>query len=83
MNAAEFLKFFAEIGDEIDSKSSIESTRKGCQTHQDCHQWGECVFESDGKPNYCRCRGWYVGDGINHCGPPGGLYLLLFPSIWL
>lgn len=18
----------------------------------------------------CRCRGWYVGDGVTHCGPP-------------
>ncbi|VDM81875.1 unnamed protein product [Strongylus vulgaris] len=18
----------------------------------------------------CRCRGWYVGDGVDHCGPP-------------
>ncbi|VDK52796.1 unnamed protein product, partial [Gongylonema pulchrum] len=43
----------------------------GCREHQDCHQWGECVFGRNGEPGYCRCRGWYVGDGVRHCGPPG------------
>ncbi|KAJ1346639.1 hypothetical protein KIN20_001510 [Parelaphostrongylus tenuis] len=41
-----------------------------CTNHQQCHQWGECVFV-DGSPHgHCRCRGWYTGDGVNHCGPP-------------
>ncbi|KAK0410862.1 hypothetical protein QR680_005366 [Steinernema hermaphroditum] len=42
----------------------------GCTTHQECHQWGECVFGQHGQPGYCKCRGWYVGDGVTHCGPP-------------
>ncbi|XGW06087.1 hypothetical protein V3C99_016431 [Haemonchus contortus] len=41
-----------------------------CTNHQQCHQWGECVF-ADGSPyGQCRCRGWYTGDGVDHCGPP-------------
>ncbi|MCP9264851.1 Nidogen-1 [Dirofilaria immitis] len=42
----------------------------GCLDHQECHQWGECIFGKDGKPGYCKCRGWYTGDGVHHCGPP-------------
>ncbi|TKR60669.1 hypothetical protein L596_027881 [Steinernema carpocapsae] len=42
----------------------------GCTSHQECHQWGECVFGQNGQPGHCKCRGWYVGDGVNHCGPP-------------
>ncbi|CAD5213611.1 unnamed protein product [Bursaphelenchus okinawaensis] len=41
-----------------------------CTEHSQCHQWGECVFGQNGQPAYCKCRGWYVGDGVNHCGPP-------------
>ncbi|KAK6011116.1 hypothetical protein OSTOST_23810, partial [Ostertagia ostertagi] len=41
-----------------------------CTNHHQCHQWGECVF-ADGSPyGQCRCRGWYTGDGVDHCGPP-------------
>ncbi|KAK6756777.1 hypothetical protein RB195_014916 [Necator americanus] len=41
-----------------------------CTNHQQCHQWGECAFV-DGSPHgQCKCRGWYVGDGVDHCGPP-------------
>ncbi|VDM28572.1 unnamed protein product [Toxocara canis] len=43
----------------------------GCRSHQECHQWGECVFGQNGEAGHCRCRGWYVGDGVRHCGPPG------------
>ncbi|KAH7716916.1 Protein NID-1 b [Aphelenchoides avenae] len=45
----------------------------GCTRHDQCHQWGECVFGVGGQPGHCKCRGWYVGDGVNHCGPPGEL----------
>nr|CAD2172939.1 unnamed protein product [Meloidogyne enterolobii] len=31
-----------------------------CTGHDQCHRWGKC-----------KCRGWYIGDGITHCGPPG------------
>uniref|UniRef100_A0A1I7SEF3 Nidogen n=1 Tax=Bursaphelenchus xylophilus TaxID=6326 RepID=A0A1I7SEF3_BURXY len=41
-----------------------------CTDHKQCHQWGECVFSQSGEPGYCKCRGWYVGDGVSHCGPP-------------
>lgn len=40
-----------------------------CTSHRECHQWGECVFTENGQGK-CKCRGWYVGDGITHCGPP-------------
>jgi len=40
-----------------------------CTTHRECHQWGECVFGENGQGR-CKCRGWYVGDGVSHCGPP-------------
>ncbi|PIO70268.1 G2F domain protein, partial [Teladorsagia circumcincta] len=46
-----------------------------CTNHHQCHQWGECVF-ADGSPyGQCRCRGWYTGDGVDHCGPPQGEHL--------
>ncbi|KAI3415926.1 hypothetical protein GPALN_005489 [Globodera pallida] len=42
-----------------------------CTRHDQCHQWGECVFHPlSGQPGKCKCRGWYVGDGLSHCGPP-------------
>ncbi|KAL7075071.1 hypothetical protein ACQ4LE_005748 [Meloidogyne hapla] len=42
-----------------------------CNRHDQCHQWGECLFGPiPGYPGKCKCRGWYVGDGITHCGPP-------------
>ncbi|KAL3097775.1 hypothetical protein niasHS_000510 [Heterodera schachtii] len=45
--------------------------RGECTRHDQCHQWGECVFHSlPGHPGKCKCRGWYVGDGFSHCGPP-------------
>ncbi|KAI6222354.1 hypothetical protein M3Y99_01507200 [Aphelenchoides fujianensis] len=40
-----------------------------CRDHSDCHQWGECSFTGHGQ-GVCKCRGWYVGDGKTHCGPP-------------
>uniref|UniRef100_A0A9J2PVJ1 Nidogen n=1 Tax=Ascaris lumbricoides TaxID=6252 RepID=A0A9J2PVJ1_ASCLU len=46
------------------------STASECHSHQECHQWGECAFGRNGEAGYCRCRGWYVGDGVHHCGPP-------------
>lgn len=49
----------------------------GCLDHRECHQWGECVFGKNGEPGYCKCRGWYTGDGVNHCGPPTGLFHVL------
>lgn len=33
-------------------------------------QWGECVFSANTSSGFCKCRGWYVGDGVSHCGPP-------------
>uniref|UniRef100_A0A915MWM5 Nidogen n=1 Tax=Meloidogyne javanica TaxID=6303 RepID=A0A915MWM5_MELJA len=44
-----------------------------CTGHDQCHRWGsECVFGLiPGYPGKCKCRGWYIGDGITHCGPPG------------
>ncbi|CAJ0577158.1 unnamed protein product, partial [Mesorhabditis spiculigera] len=41
-----------------------------CAAHTDCHQWGECVFPEGAAHGQCKCRGWYVGDGVEHCGPP-------------
>ncbi|KAI1717083.1 g2F domain-containing protein [Ditylenchus destructor] len=45
-----------------------------CSTHQQCHQWGECVFNTveaqQKREGVCKCRGWYEGDGVSHCGPP-------------
>ncbi|WKY13835.1 hypothetical protein Q1695_004571 [Nippostrongylus brasiliensis] len=41
-----------------------------CTNHQQCHQWGECVFTEGAPHGQCRCRGWYTGDGVDHCGPP-------------
>ncbi|CAD6196064.1 unnamed protein product [Caenorhabditis auriculariae] len=41
-----------------------------CTNHRQCHQWGECVFTSENPTGKCRCRGWYTGDGVEHCGPP-------------
>uniref|UniRef100_A0A7E4W1P9 Nidogen n=1 Tax=Panagrellus redivivus TaxID=6233 RepID=A0A7E4W1P9_PANRE len=41
-----------------------------CTSHSECHQWGECVQAAGGKGGSCKCRGWYVGDGVTHCGPP-------------
>ncbi|KAF8381850.1 nid-1 [Pristionchus pacificus] len=42
-----------------------------CIRHDQCHQWGECVWAAQGQTvGVCRCRGWYVGDGVTHCGPP-------------
>uniref|UniRef100_A0A0N4ZRM0 Nidogen-like protein n=1 Tax=Parastrongyloides trichosuri TaxID=131310 RepID=A0A0N4ZRM0_PARTI len=49
---------------------NLPTLEEGCTTHSQCHKWGECVFGRDGKPGYCKCRGWYVGDGVTHCGPP-------------
>lgn len=46
---------------------------KACTKHKDCHQWGECVFEQNSRLGVCKCRGHYVGDGFQHCGPPGFL----------
>ena len=40
-----------------------------CSSHTECHKWGECVFAENGLGK-CKCRGWYVGDGVTHCGPP-------------
>ncbi|OZC09732.1 G2F domain protein [Onchocerca flexuosa] len=59
-----------EIGvdDQIDEKAPVIGS--GCLDHRDCHQWGECVFGKNGEPGYCKCRGWYTGDGVHHCGPP-------------
>ncbi|GMS79827.1 hypothetical protein PENTCL1PPCAC_2002 [Pristionchus entomophagus] len=42
-----------------------------CLRHDQCHQWGECVWAREGAPvGVCRCRGWYVGDGVTMCAPP-------------
>ncbi|GMT09886.1 hypothetical protein PFISCL1PPCAC_1183, partial [Pristionchus fissidentatus] len=42
-----------------------------CTRHDQCHQWGECVWAAHGQTvGVCRCRGWYVGDGVTMCGPP-------------
>lgn len=42
-----------------------------CTRHDQCHQWGECVFgPMPGLHGKCKCRGWYIGDGVAHCGPP-------------
>uniref|UniRef100_A0A915ESB5 EGF-like domain-containing protein n=1 Tax=Ditylenchus dipsaci TaxID=166011 RepID=A0A915ESB5_9BILA len=43
---------------------SLPGHQAGCSGHHECHQWGECVA------GQCKCRGWYVGDGVKHCGPP-------------
>uniref|UniRef100_A0A915PNJ4 Uncharacterized protein n=1 Tax=Setaria digitata TaxID=48799 RepID=A0A915PNJ4_9BILA len=56
------------VGDQIEEKRLVSAS--GCLDHQDCHQWGECVFGENGEPGYCKCRGWYTGDGVHHCGPP-------------
>uniref|UniRef100_A0A914XZB2 Nidogen n=1 Tax=Panagrolaimus superbus TaxID=310955 RepID=A0A914XZB2_9BILA len=40
-----------------------------CTSHSECHQWGECVF-NEHRQGKCKCRGWYVGDGVTSCGPP-------------
>ncbi|CAL2045201.1 unnamed protein product [Caenorhabditis brenneri] len=51
--------------------SGVGATAEGlCTAHNQCHQWGECVFTSEHPTGRCKCRGWYVGDGVNHCGPP-------------
>ncbi|UMM35606.1 hypothetical protein L5515_008151 [Caenorhabditis briggsae] len=51
--------------------SGVGATSEGlCTAHNQCHQWGECVFTSEHPTGRCKCRGWYVGDGVNHCGPP-------------
>ncbi|PAV58921.1 hypothetical protein WR25_10468 [Diploscapter pachys] len=42
-----------------------------CTSHSQCHQWGECVFTPGNPRGHCKCRGWYQGDGVKHCGPPG------------
>uniref|UniRef100_A0A158Q8F9 Nidogen-1 n=1 Tax=Elaeophora elaphi TaxID=1147741 RepID=A0A158Q8F9_9BILA len=55
-------------GDGSDEKRPMSGS--GCLEHRECHQWGECVFGKNGEPGYCKCRGWYVGDGVHHCGPP-------------
>ncbi|KAK5985178.1 NIDogen (Basement membrane protein) [Trichostrongylus colubriformis] len=48
------------------------SQQKGvCTNHQQCHKWGECAFTEGSPYGVCRCRGWYTGDGVKHCGPPG------------
>ncbi|KAL3985317.1 G2F domain family protein [Acanthocheilonema viteae] len=54
--------------DEIYEKRPVSGS--GCFDHRECHQWGECVFGKNGEPGYCKCRGWYTGDGVHHCGPP-------------
>ncbi|CAI4227251.1 unnamed protein product [Auanema sp. JU1783] len=41
-----------------------------CTNHRQCHQFGECSFTPGNPSGICKCRGWYVGDGVNHCGPP-------------
>lgn len=56
------------IGESIPREDT--STASECHSHQECHQWGECAFGRNGEAGYCRCRGWYVGDGVHHCGPP-------------
>lgn len=48
---------------------------KTCTRHKDCHQWGECVIGQNGQPSTCKCRDWYVGDGFQHCGPPGSFLI--------
>ncbi|VDM59952.1 unnamed protein product [Angiostrongylus costaricensis] len=60
-----------ERGDHTcDQNAPFLIVQGSCTNHQQCHQWGECVFV-DGSPyGHCRCRGWYTGDGVNHCGPP-------------
>ncbi|CBA11612.1 Nidogen [Caenorhabditis elegans] len=51
--------------------AGVGATTEGfCTAHNQCHQWGECVFTSEHPTGRCKCRGWYVGDGVNHCGPP-------------
>ncbi|VDK46117.1 unnamed protein product [Anisakis simplex] len=57
-------------GDGFQCYSSEQPSKGGCHSHQECHQWGECVFGHNGHPGHCKCRGWYVGDGVKHCGPP-------------
>uniref|UniRef100_A0A914VKD9 Nidogen-1 n=1 Tax=Plectus sambesii TaxID=2011161 RepID=A0A914VKD9_9BILA len=43
-----------------------------CRAHEECHQWAECAaVDGFSGQSYCQCRGWYVGDGVEHCGPPG------------
>ncbi|EPB68838.1 G2F domain protein [Ancylostoma ceylanicum] len=55
---------------ELEQQPHPEPQKGTCSSHQQCHQWGECVFV-DGSPyGQCRCRGWYVGNGVDHCGPP-------------
>lgn len=54
-------------------------TGSGCRDHRDCHQWGECVFGESRELGYCKCRGWYTGDGVRHCGPPKGLFCTFWP----
>ncbi|CAB3397791.1 unnamed protein product [Caenorhabditis bovis] len=53
------------------SGATSGATAEGlCTAHSQCHQWGECVFTSEHPTGRCKCRGWYVGDGVHHCGPP-------------
>ncbi|CAG9539309.1 unnamed protein product [Cercopithifilaria johnstoni] len=56
------------VNGEIDEKRPMSGS--GCLDHRECHQWGECVFGKNGEVGYCKCRGWYTGDGVHHCGPP-------------
>uniref|UniRef100_A0A5S6PMD5 Uncharacterized protein n=1 Tax=Brugia malayi TaxID=6279 RepID=A0A5S6PMD5_BRUMA len=56
------------VDGELENKRPL--TGSGCLDHRDCHQWGECIFGRNGELGYCKCRGWYTGDGVHHCGPP-------------
>uniref|UniRef100_A0A913I0X9 EGF-like domain-containing protein n=1 Tax=Strongyloides stercoralis TaxID=6248 RepID=A0A913I0X9_STRER len=57
-----------EARSQVSHNTRIE--KGSCTAHSQCHKWGECVFGQNGQPGYCKCRGWYVGDGVDHCGPP-------------
>ncbi|KJH50181.1 G2F domain protein [Dictyocaulus viviparus] len=61
----------SEVRTDLTAQETEPQHRSGsCTNHQQCHRWGECAFTPGTPYGQCRCRGWYTGDGVNHCGPP-------------
>ena len=46
-----------------------------CRSNNDCHQNADCKYDQGEQRQICKCKEFYVGDGINNCSPgPGKIW---------
>ena len=43
-----------------------------CRSNNDCHQNAGCRYDRGEQRQICKCKEFYVGDGINNCSPGPG-----------